>query len=93
MPISYSLTSKLAPMVHASLIMGALIAASSVGEILAGVFASAYPTPNKTTYLLGFIPIANLSSFIWAFIIFSSLILIIWLLLRNKMKKLSHGID
>ena len=94
MPISYSLTSKLAPVKHSSLIMGALLAATSVGEILAGLFASAYPKPLAgPSYLFGFIPINSLSSFIWIFIIWTGTILIIWVLIRNKVKELSHGID
>ena len=93
-PISFSLISKLAPVQHTSLFIGASLAVISVSELLAGYFASLYPSyPGRATYLLGFIPIPNLISFIGIFIIISGLTFVIWGLLRGRIKKLTHGIE
>lgn len=91
-PIVFSLISKLAPVRHASLMMGTGLAATFVSEILAGYFASVFPMPSgETNYLLGLIPISNLSSFIWIFIILIAAIFIIWTVSRGKIKELMHG--
>jgi POT family proton-dependent oligopeptide transporter len=93
-PIALSLISKLAPVKHASLMIGTFYAATAVSALLAGVFASAFPEkPGVVNSLFGLIPIPNLASFIWIFVILSGLLLIIWTLSRNRIKKLMHGVE
>ncbi|WP_296875999.1 hypothetical protein [uncultured Methanobrevibacter sp.] len=93
MPIALSFISKLAPKKYTTLMMGVMFTATAISEIFAGLFASAFPeTINEQTMLLNFIPINGLASFMWVFIILLAGSGIVWLLLRNKIKKLAHGV-
>lgn len=93
-PIALSLISKLAPVQHASLMIGTFYAATAVSAMLAGVFASAFPEkPGVVNYLFNFIPIPDLASFMWIFIIMTGVILIFWILFSNRIKKLMHGVE
>ena len=92
MPVALSLTSKLAPPKYTSLMMGIFFAATAVAVIISGIFASAFPDKGATM-LLGLIPITNLGSFMWIFIILCFGFGIVWLLIRNPIKKLMHGIN
>lgn len=91
MPVSLSVVSKLSPKRFTSIMLGIYYVVFSVAEILAGQYASALPIPEPTK-LFGIIPIANLSSFFLGFVIVGFVSAGIWLLLRNKIKSLSHGI-
>ena len=94
MPIALSLMSKLAPAKYASLMVGVLFAATAVAEVISGYFASAFPSiVGESTMLLGIIPIANVASFMWVFVILSLIFAVIWLLFKNKVKKLTHGVS
>ncbi len=93
-PIALSLISKLAPVKHASLMIGTFYAATAVSAMLAGIFASAFPEkPGVVNYLFNFIPIPDLASFTWIFIIISGVIFIFWILFSNRIKKLMHGVE
>lgn len=90
-PISFSLVSKLAPVQHTSLFIGASLAVISVAELLAGYFASLYPQySGGTKFLLGFIPIPNLIAFISIFIVINGIVFVIWTLLRGKINEWTH---
>lgn len=93
MPIALSFISKLAPKKYTTLMMGVMFTATAISEIFAGLFASAFPeTIDKQTMLLNFIPINGLASFMWVFVILLAGSGVIWLLFRNKIKKLAHGV-
>ena len=92
-PIGLSLLSKLAPARYRSLMMGVLFTATAIAEIISGVFASAVPTPGKTTKLLGIIPINSLSSFVMVFIIISAVTGIMWFIFKKRIQRLMHGIE
>lgn len=91
-PVSLSLVSKLAPKKFTSMIIGIYYLVFFIGEVLAGLYASALPTHNPTT-LFGFIPIANLSSFFLVFVVVGFALGGIWLLFGNKIKNLTHEIE
>lgn len=94
MPIGLSLISRLAPVKHASLMIGVLLGVTAVSEVLTGLFASALPeTYGKTNTLFYFIPINNLASFFWVFIVLLGAVFIIWMVFRPRIKKLTHGIE
>ena len=93
MPIALSLMSRLAPAKYASLMVGVLFAATAVAEVISGYFASAFPSVvGQSTVLFGIIPIANVASFMMVFIILAFVAAVIWLLFKNHIKKLMHGI-
>ena len=93
-PIALSLVSKLAPVKHASLMIGTFYAATAVSAVLAGIFASAFPEkPGVVNYLFYFIPIPDLISFMWVFLIISGAIFIFWILFSNRIRKLMHGVE
>lgn len=93
MPIALSLTSKLAPAKYSSLMMGIFFAATSLAVMISGIFASAFPEHGQSTMLLGLIPIANIGSFMLIFVILCCGFGVVWLLVRNKIKKLMHGVN
>lgn len=94
MPIALSLISKLAPLKYRSLMVGVLFVASAVANVISGYFASAFPDEiGETTMLLGLIPLHGPASFMVVFIVLSVVFALMWLLLKNKIKKLMHGIN
>ena len=93
MPISLSLITKLSPLKYKTSMVGILFVASGIAEVIAGMFASALPNEGKTTMLLGIIPISNIASFMGVFIILAVAALIIWVLLKGKIKKLMHDVN
>ncbi len=93
-PIALSLISKLAPVKHASLMIGTFYAATAISAMLAGIFASAFPeNEGVVNYLFNFIPIPDLASFIWIFIMLAGFIFTLWILFRNRIRKLMHGVE
>lgn len=94
MPIAISLISKLAPPKYTTMMMGVMFAATAIGTILAGVFASSFPVNiGDSNMFLGLIPINSIASFMSLFIVLSIVLAIIWLLFRKRIIKLSHGIE
>ena len=94
MPIALSLISKLAPLKYASSMVGVLFAATGVSEILSGYFASAFPSVvGEPTKLLGIIPIADVTAFMWVFVIISFVVGALWLLIGGRIRKLMHGVN
>ena len=84
----------MAPVKHASLMIGTFYAATAVSAVLAGIFASAFPEkPGVVNYLFYFIPIPDLISFMWVFLIISGVIFIFWILFSNRIRKLMHGVE
>lgn len=93
-PIGLSLVSKLAPVKYLSLMVGTFFAATAVSEVLAGIFASAFPEKaGVANSLFGIIPIPDLASFVWVFIILSGVVFVFWVLSTNRIKALMHGIE
>lgn len=94
MPIAISLISKLAPPKYTTMMMGVMFAATAIGTILVGVFASSFPVNiGDSNMFLGLIPINSIASFMSLFIVLSIILAIIWLLFRKRIIKLSHGIE
>lgn len=93
-PVGLATISRLSPLRFTSLFIGVWFASSAVSNFLAGLLSSLYPDPSlPTPYLLGIIPINGFFDF---FILFAVIALsgsIIVFLLRNKVNKLTHGID
>lgn len=87
-PVCLSLIYKLAPTKYTSLIMGMWFVSIGIGLIMGGTLASALPSQGSINYLLGFIPIANLTSFIMIFIVITFTCGVIYLLMRNKLMNL-----
>lgn len=94
MPIALSLISKLAPLKYRSLMVGVLFVASAIANVISGYFASAFPDKiGETTVLLGLIPLHGPASFMVVFIVMSVIFAIVWLLFKNPIKKLMHGVN
>ncbi|WP_296885015.1 peptide MFS transporter [uncultured Methanobrevibacter sp.] len=93
MPISLSLITKLSPLKYKTSMVGILFVATGIAEVFSGMFASALPSGGETTMLLGIIPISNIASFMGVFIILAVVALIIWVLLKGKIKKLMHDVN
>ncbi|AMD17439.1 hypothetical protein TL18_05035 [Methanobrevibacter sp. YE315] len=92
-PIALSLLSKLSPAKYSTMMVGVLYAATAVAEVIAGSFASAFPEKiGQTTMLLSIIPITSPVAFMYVFVIISGICGIVWLLLKNKIKTLMHGV-
>lgn len=87
-PVSLSLTSKLAPKKYASSIMGIFYVSFSIASIIGGVLASAFPN-NSATMLLNTIPIANIQTYFMIFAIIGLLCGALWLLFRKKIENLT----
>ena len=92
-PICLSLTYKLAPVKYTSLIMGLWFVAIGAGLILGGTLASKLPKAGTVNYLLGIIPIANLSSLLSFIIILTFVCGVIYLLARNKLMDLMKDLS
>lgn len=93
-PIALSLISKLAPVKHASLMVGTYYASTAISAVLAGIFASSFPEKaGVANDLFNIIPIPDLAAFLWVFIILAGTLFIFWTLFRNRIKKLMHGIE
>ena len=92
-PIGLSLISKLAPIRYRSLMMGILFTATAIADLISGVLASAIPLPGTTTKLLGIVEIGDLSSFLMIFIVNSAVLGILWLLSKNRIQKMMHGVE
>lgn len=87
-PVSLSLTSKLAPKKYASSIMGIFYVSFSIASIIGWVLASAFPN-NSATMLLNTIPIANIQTYFMIFAIIGLLCGALWLLFRKKIENLT----
>ena len=92
-PIGLSLISKLAPIRYRSLMMGILFTATAIADLISGVLSSAIPLPGTTTKLLGIVEIGDLSSFLMIFIVNSAVLGILWLLSKNRIQKMMHGVE
>lgn len=90
MPVTLSVITKLAPQKFTSSIIGVYYVTFSIGSVIAGLCASAFPNENPTM-LFHIIPIANLSTYFILFAVITLVIGAIWLLFRNKIIKMSKG--
>lgn len=92
-PICISLAYKLAPVNYTSLIMGIWLFSIGIGMMLGGTLASLMPVQGSINYLLGFIPIADLTSFFCIIVIVTFACGIIYLLIRNRLMNLMKDIS
>ncbi len=91
MPITLSVMTKLSPERFTSSIIGVYYVTFSIGSIIAGLCASAFPNYHSTM-LFHIIPIANLSTYFMLFASIGLVIGVIWLLLKNRIIRMANGI-
>ena len=91
MPVTLSIITKLSPQKYTSSMIGVYYVTFSIASVVAGLCASAFPNRNATM-LFHIIPIANLSTYFMIFAVLGFVVGVIWMLIKNKMIKLSDGI-
>lgn len=92
MPVSLSLVSKLAPEKYISSMIGVNYFIYGIASIIGGYCASSFPKYGTTAFM-NLIPIVDTPYFFMMFAIIGLVSGVLWLLFKNKIISLSHGVE